>query len=99
MSRDLKPIHVKNFINRIYLVLRVCVQMCDVMFLTKFFSSKHGAMGRKLTVFFPGFASPLTGHRIENLLIQKHSQILLVIQLGRYARAQTSVNAKLSPCL
>ena len=31
-SRDLQPIYVKNFINRLHLVLYICVEIFDVMF-------------------------------------------------------------------
>ena len=30
-SRDLQPIHAKNFVNRLYLVLHTCVEIFDVM--------------------------------------------------------------------
>jgi len=32
-SRDLQPIRAKNFTNKFYLVLHVCVQTFDVTFL------------------------------------------------------------------
>ena len=31
-SRDLQPIHIKNFVNRLHLVLHVCVETFNVMF-------------------------------------------------------------------
>ena len=31
-SRDLQPIHTKSFINRLHLVLHVCVKIFDVTF-------------------------------------------------------------------
>ena len=31
-SRDLQPIHAKSFVNRLHLVLHVCVETFDVMF-------------------------------------------------------------------
>jgi len=30
LSRDLQPIHTKNFVNRLHLVLHICVKIFDV---------------------------------------------------------------------
>ena len=35
-SRDLQPIHAKNFINKFHLVLHACVKIFDVTFFTEF---------------------------------------------------------------
>ena len=40
-SRDLRPIHVKNFINRLHLILYTCIEIFDSTF---FFCGVYGCL-------------------------------------------------------